>query len=166
MAYRKTSFFHFIRPTTILAAIGIALVMFACLYFGLVLTRPGSTAALRATPQVQIISAPTSTRPFPTASPTPTPEPTDSVPEPPPPGDIAIDALVQITGTGGDGLRFRTEPGLNGQVIFLAIEAEVFRVSDGPREADGYTWWYLVGPYDPEKTGWAVSNYLQVIQNP
>jgi hypothetical protein len=48
----------------------------------------------------------------------------------------------------------------------LGAEAEVFQVSDGPREIDGYTWWYLVGPYDESRRGWAVANYLSVVQNP
>ena len=73
---------------------------------------------------------------------------------------------MQITGTGGDGLRLRTEPGLNADVRILGAEAEVFLVQDGPRQVDGYTWWDLVGPYDSTRRGWAVSNYLAVVQNP
>ena len=84
----------------------------------------------------------------------------------PPAGVIATGAYVQITGTGGDGLRLRTEPGLNADVRILGAEAEVFLVQDGPRQVDGYTWWYLVGPYDSTRRGWAVSNYLAVVQNP
>jgi hypothetical protein len=77
-----------------------------------------------------------------------------------------MDAYVQISGTGGDGLRLRVEPGLKSEVRILGAEDEVFEVKDGPREADGFTWWYLVGPYDQTRRGWAVSNYLQVVQNP
>jgi hypothetical protein len=73
---------------------------------------------------------------------------------------------VQIIGTGGDGLRLRDQPGLDGKVLLLGSEAEVFRVQDGPREVDGYTWWYLVGPFDETRRGWAVANYLQIVQNP
>jgi len=50
--------------------------------------------------------------------------------------------------------------------LLLGSEAEVFRVQDGPREVDGYTWWYLVGPFDETRRGWAVANYLQIVQNP
>jgi hypothetical protein len=39
-------------------------------------------------------------------------------------------------------------------------------VEDGPKDVDGFTWWYLVGPYDASRRGWAVSNYLSVVQNP
>lgn len=81
-------------------------------------------------------------------------------------GMISVGAYVQITGTGTDGLRLRESPGLDGKVKFIGIEAEVFLVQDGPREADGYTWWFLTAPYDDTVQGWAVSNYLSVIQNP
>jgi hypothetical protein len=79
---------------------------------------------------------------------------------------IAIGAHVQIQGTGGDGLRLRSEPGLNGEILLLGSESEVFRVADGPVDTDGYTWWHLVGPFDETRQGWAVSNYLVVVQNP
>ena len=73
---------------------------------------------------------------------------------------------MQISGTGGDGLRLRTEPGLESEVRMLGLEAEVFQVKDGPREVDGYNWWYLVAPVDTTRRGWAVANYLAVVQNP
>ena len=79
---------------------------------------------------------------------------------------IAVGAYVQISGTGGDGLRLRTDPGLDSEVRILGAESEVFQVEDGPKDVDGFTWWYLVGPYDASRRGWAVSNYLSVVQNP
>jgi hypothetical protein len=48
----------------------------------------------------------------------------------------------------------------------LGVEAEVFQVRDGPRDVDGYVWWFLVAPTDETRGGWAVSNYLAVVQNP
>ncbi len=45
-------------------------------------------------------------------------------------------------------------------MLLLGTEAEVFKVEDGPMEADGYTWWYLVGPFDPDRKGWGVADYL------
>jgi hypothetical protein len=77
-----------------------------------------------------------------------------------------VDGYVQITGTGGDGLRLRTEAGLGSEVRFLGLEDEVFLIQDGPQNADGYVWWYLVAPFDETRRGWAVSNFLQVVQNP
>jgi hypothetical protein len=80
--------------------------------------------------------------------------------------DIVIGARVQIKGTGGDGLRLRSDPGLDNDVRLVGSEAEVFLVNDGPVEIDDYTWWYLIGLYDETRVGWAVSIYLSVIQNP
>jgi hypothetical protein len=79
---------------------------------------------------------------------------------------IGVGAYVQINGTGGDGLRLRSDPSLEGEVRFLALEAEVFQVQDGPQECSGYIWWFLVAPYDEKVRGWAVSNFLTVVQNP
>jgi hypothetical protein len=95
-----------------------------------------------------------------------TPGLTQTPPPSPPPGVIAVGAYVQITGTAGAGLRFREKPGLEAPVLLLGAEAEVFRVEEGPQEVDGYVWWYLVGPYDPARRGWAVANYLGIVQNP
>jgi hypothetical protein len=81
-------------------------------------------------------------------------------------GNIDLNSLVQVTGTGGDGLRLRDHPGINSTIRIVASEAEVFKVDDGPISADGYTWWHLVGPYDETRQGWAVANYLGVLQSP
>jgi hypothetical protein len=115
---------------------------------------------------LNVIPAPTATVPAPTMTVPPQLTPTSLVPPSPPPGVIAVGAYVQISGTGGDGLRLRTEPGLDNEVRILGSESEVFQVEDGPKDIDGYTWWYLVGPYDSSRRGWAVSNYLSVVQSP
>lgn len=75
-------------------------------------------------------------------------------------------AAVQIAGTGGDGLRLRNEPGLQGEVKYLGLEGEIFTIEEGPIQADDYTWWFLVAPYDETVRGWAVSNYLKAVQSP
>jgi len=85
---------------------------------------------------------------------------------PPPSGDIIIGGYVQVIGTGGTGLRLRSQPGLEGDVLLLASEAEVFQVDDGPVDIDGYSWWHLVGPFETTRQGWAVANYLESVQNP
>lgn len=110
---------------------------------------------------------------IPAETPTPSGQPstgslnlTQTAPPSPPPGVVAIGAFVQITGTAGTGLRLRDQPSLGAPVLLLGAEAEVFRVEDGPQEADGYVWWYLVGPYDTARRGWAVANYLEIVQNP
>jgi hypothetical protein len=104
-----------------------------------------------------VIPAPTATS---GAPPTPTVDP--FAPPTSPPG-IAIGAYVQITGTNGEGLRIRSEPGLAGSPQFLGFDSEVFMVQDGPREVDGYVWWYLVAPYDQTRVGWAAADFLSYI---
>ncbi len=76
---------------------------------------------------------------------------------------ITAGGYVQINGTEGDGLRIRSSPGLNSETVFRGEEAEVFVVKDGPQSVDGYTWWYLVAPYDETRAGWAVSDFLAVV---
>ncbi len=79
---------------------------------------------------------------------------------------IAIGNYVQIAGTNGEGLRIRTDPGLNGNFEFLGYDSEVFIVQDGPREVDGFVWWYLVAPYDETRNGWAAADFLSYIPAP
>jgi hypothetical protein len=82
------------------------------------------------------------------------------------PTGLAIGNYVQITGTEGQGLRIRSEPSLNGTAEFLGYDSEVFIVKDGPRQADGFTWWLLIAPYDETRTGWAASDFLTYIPAP
>jgi len=107
-----------------------------------------------------VIPAPTATSSIP---PTPTIDP--FAPTAVPTG-IAIGNYAQITGTGGEGLRIRAEAGLTGEPVFLGFDSEVFLVQNGPVEADGYTWWYLVAPYDETRAGWAASDFLTYIPSP
>ena len=107
-----------------------------------------------------VIPAPTATSSIP---PTPTIDP--FAPTAVPTG-VAIGNYAQITGTGGEGLRIRSEPGLTGEPVFLGFDSEVFLVQDGPREVDGYVWWYLVSPYDDPRAGGAASDFLTYIPVP
>ncbi len=79
---------------------------------------------------------------------------------------IGINGYVQISGTEGEGLRIRSTAGLNGETVFRGEEAEVFVVHDGPQTVDGYTWWYLVAPYDDTRAGWAAADFLAVVPSP
>lgn len=107
-----------------------------------------------------VIPAPTSTSSAPA---TPTIDP--FAPTVAPTG-IAIGNYVQITGTEGQGLRIRSEPNLNGNPVFLGYDSEVFIVKDGPREADGFVWWYLAAPYDDTRVGWAAADFLTYVPAP
>ena len=115
-----------------------------------------------------LIPAPTSTPRYavPTLTP-PLPAASSFVVTPTPlPGTFAVGAYVQISGTEGQGLRLRAQPGLNNPPLFLGYDSEAFLVTDGPQQADGHTWWYLTAPYDQTRSGWAVQDYLSVIPSP
>ena len=79
---------------------------------------------------------------------------------------IAMGMYVQISGTGGDGLKMRAGPGMQSDTLFLGMESEVYLVKDGPKESDGYIWWYLEAPYDQTRKGWAASKYLTIVASP
>lgn len=120
------------------------------------------------TPVLTVVPAPTDTPVPPTPLPSPTPIPSTATPVPPPisAGGFSKGDLVEVSGTSGDGLRLRSTPSLAGSINGLAGDNEVFRVQDGPVDADAYTWWFLVNPYDETRKGWAVANYLRPLQSP
>lgn len=99
------------------------------------------------------------------SSPTQTSYPPSPVFTPTPaPGQIAVGVYVQPS-TGGEGLRIHVAPSLSAALAFpeAAFDSEVFLVTDGPKQADDYTWWYLTASYDATRAGWAVQNYLVAI---
>jgi hypothetical protein len=148
------------------AAIIFGVVLFCISGIIVWLTRPGPGIISSGTAVLHTIPNPTATLIVVTPTPTMDLTPSADAPPSPPPGEIMVGAFVQVSGTGGDGLRVRSKPGLDGEVLFLGLEAEVFRVDVGPQEADGFIWWLLVAPYDETIQGWAVSNYLEIVQNP
>lgn len=113
------------------------------------------------TASIYVIDGPTATIPAPTSTPmppaTPTPEITTDT-------DIAIGSLVQITGTDGEGLNLRTEPNTSSNIQFLGYDLEIFEVVEGPIFDEGYWWWYLETPLEKTRSGWAVENYLEIIE--
>jgi len=74
------------------------------------------------------------------------------------PGTIGIGGMVEVT---EDGLRLRDAPSLSGKILSQASAHELFTIIEGPRQADGYTWWLLQGVYDTTRQGWAVETYLK-----
>jgi hypothetical protein len=153
-------------PFVIIGAVILGILLLAALVGFLWFTRPISVSPGVGEAVLTVIPLPTETPLPPTLSPTAVITPTLTSLPLPPPGNFNIGDYVQITGTGGDGLRLREEPGLESMVRLLGSEAEVFQVRDGPRQVDNYTWWYLVAPYDESRRGWAVANYLSLVQNP
>jgi len=148
----------------------IGALVFACVISLIVVSmiwamRPEPAPLSAATAVLEIIYVPTSSN-TPVASSQPTVTPTVDPDPASPQSDIVVGSYVQIEGTGGDGLRLRSLPGLEGDILLIGVEAEVFQVDDGPTEMDGYIWWHLIGPYDETHQGWAASTYLSVVQNP
>lgn len=136
-----------------------ALTLFTAISIGLTSARQQEQVGF-APADLTVIAAPTSTSSAPA---TPTIDP--FAPTPAPTG-IAVGNYVQISGTEGEGLRIRAEPGLNGAPQFLGYDSEVFVVKDGPREVDGFVWWYLVAPYDETRVGWAAADFLSYVPAP
>lgn len=146
-------------------AIGLILTCITLLY--IVTARPALPDPAAGVRALTRISAPTSTAYVFTATAelvewTPTPQPSATSA----PGQIGVGGYVQISGTGGDGLRLRTHPGLDAPLLFLGYDTEIFQVTDGPVERDGRIWWALVSPYDPTRAGWAVQDYLTPFEAP
>lgn len=148
----------------LLGAAGLAclLTVITLAWFGLTASPTGRNPGF-APADLTMIPASTST---PRITPTLTPDPFQLGTPTLPVDRIAVGGYVQITGTGGDGLRLRSAPGLSSELLFLGEEAEVFQVREGPQEANGYTWWYLVAPYDETRAGWAAANFLAVVPPP
>ena len=152
-------------PWWLLAIVAVLFFMAAMVLVGVVsltrtadLPQPTATVMLVTAPASSILSTATIQSP-------PTSEPPTGTAPPPPPGQVTVGSYVQVTGTGNDGfLNLRAEPSLKSEVQYLALEREVFQVQAGPTEANGFVWWYLVDPATNTRSGWAVQNYLQVVQ--
>jgi hypothetical protein len=128
-------------------------------------TRSANARRQIANPVVTLVPRSTATelvRPSPTSFATETPAPVPV--KDPNSGQIGVGLIVEVYGTEGDGLRLRADPSTAGAIQVLADETEVFSVQDGPVEADGQTWFYLVSPSDASRAGWAVSRYLRPAQ--
>lgn len=159
---------HFIDIKVIVGAVVFGIVVFSALVAILWSLKSTSSGQAPSTAILKIIEAPTQTPLGMLASATPTPTPSITLAAPTPVGDrtIAIGNYVQVNGTGGDGLRLHNEASVSSKVNYIAIEAEIFIVKDGPVDANGYIWWKLEDPYTNIAAGWGVANYLKVVQNP
>jgi len=144
--------------TALILLIGLVLVGVVVLFWG-----RNPAPQIGTVPEMTKIAAPTLTLKVidPTETPTPTPTSIFFLPE----GVIGVGIYVQVTGTGGSGLRMRGEPGLDGSINFSAMDSEVFLVIDGPVTADGYVWWHLEAPYDQNRNGWSAANFLNPIKD-
>ncbi|OJX41369.1 MAG: hypothetical protein BGO78_01150 [Chloroflexi bacterium 44-23] len=140
-------------------ALSILMMTYIALYLFAKETKPPSTAAI-----ITEIEAPTATEIIratfePTSTPSPTLSPQDLL-------KIHVGGYAQISGTAGDGLSIRSGPATTFAINFVGLDSELFKVIDGPVEADGYTWWKVEAPYDASRNGWCVQNYLNLITSP
>jgi hypothetical protein len=58
-----------------------------------------------------------------------------------------------LVGTLADEIRLREEPGTSASILGTLALGSSSYVADGPREADGYTWWLLAGRGIPPNSG-------------
>jgi hypothetical protein len=149
-------------PRVLAGALGVAIFLLVLIFAWIEWTAPpapnlsGLLAVVTIIPVPSATPAPAVTATFDPYAPTPTVVP----------GQISIGAYVQISGTQGQGLRIRSQPGLNGEQLFLGFDTEVYTVVDGPRDLDGHIWYSLVAINDQARTGWAASDFLTVIPKP
>jgi hypothetical protein len=149
------------RGWVFLVSFGIAIILCLIIAGILVASQKKQSAALMPTAVYTLIPAPSQTVTVnPVLSSSPTPETKLTI------DGISQGIYVQIQGTGGEGLRLRKDAGVDQDPLFLGMESEVFLVKDGPKQVDGYVWWYLVAPYDENRKGWAASKYLAVVAAP
>jgi hypothetical protein len=166
---RKPGNKPFFNWLSILLGLVIAVLLLGGFWAAILVFRQPAAAAQAPNPEITVVVAPTLTPviSLPTSAVTPTatnPPPQSGIPTAS--GSISVGMYVQISSTGGSGLRLHAEPGTSSKALFLGMESEVYLVQDGPQQKDGFTWYYLVAPYDKSRSGWAASNYLVVIQKP
>lgn len=77
---------------------------------------------------------------------------------------LSVGTIVEVYGTEGTGLSVRPQPGTGGYLNFLAREGERFKIIDGPDSRNDYMWWKLESVNDPERNGWAASDFLRAVK--
>jgi hypothetical protein len=158
----KFEFDRLFSARVIAGAVGVTVFLLILAFIWIQWTAPSPPQLSGLLAVVTVIPAPTPTQ-APALTPTYdpyAPTPTSAA------GKFGIGAYVQISGTEGQGLRIRSDPGLNGKQLFLGFDTEVYTVTDGPREVDGYTWYQLAAINDQTRVGWAASNFLTEIPKP
>ena len=139
---------------TLLSAILVGGVIGACGVIGFAawvgLRGPNQPASARPT-AIVITVTPSPIVPTPTASP--------RLPPTPGPEGLYVGGYAQVSGTGNDTLRLRSDPGLQATTLKTVPDGTQLLILDGPREADSITWWRLRDLSDGAE-GWAAQLYL------
>ena len=76
---------------------------------------------------------------------------------------LSVGMVVEVYDVGETGLSVRPEPGTGGYLNFVAPEGSRFRIVDGPDARNNYVWWKLESLNDPERGGWAASDFLRAV---
>ncbi|MGD2040699.1 MAG: SH3 domain-containing protein [Anaerolineae bacterium] len=158
-------------PPWALLAILIALIILLCVGLVLIIrairgssegtptptARPTATRAAPATNTVVIIQ--------PTTAEGETPTPTVVLPvgdatAPPTFTEIAPGAPVEVYNTAGAGLNLRAQASTSGRVVLNVKDGTALTVTEGPEEANGYTWWKVETADGTE--GWGAANWLRL----
>ncbi|GAB4547542.1 MAG: hypothetical protein OHK0023_09080 [Anaerolineae bacterium] len=122
-----------------------------------------------ATPLIVVVTATYTVGPPPTLTPLPQVQPPPILPTIAPtptlpPGDFRVGVNVKVVGVGVTGLNVRSGAGLGAELRFIAAEGAQFVVVAGPQQASGYEWWEIQSTENPTQRGWAVRNFLEVVQ--
>lgn len=155
--------------TVFIALIVVAVLVALLLGGNRKVNNPPTVAALTATiatvtpspvPVLAIATATDTAAPI-AATDTPLP-PTLALPSPTPILALAVGADAVVSAS--DGLHVRKQPSASAdQVIKLAQGVRV-HIIGGPQQADGYTWWQIVGwPQDNGDSGWCAGDFLQPV---
>ncbi len=77
------------------------------------------------------------------------------------PGVIAVNGYAQVSGS-KSGLSLRSTPSKTGSKLRVLTDGTKAHVIDGPKDADGFTWWKIdsFDPAQPSLSGWCVSAFL------
>jgi hypothetical protein len=70
------------------------------------------------------------------------------------PAALELGARARVNAGRGDCLNIRVEPARSARVLACLPDGTAVKVTDGPRQADGITWWQLDGG------GWASAEFL------
>ena len=153
---------HVIGITSCLSIIVLGMMIFVGFFFFFAVRMPADTAPAaeeKARALLTVIPAPTLT---PTVYATKVPQTLEIhyVSE----DGLSIGTVVEVYGTENTGLSVRPQPGTGGYINFVARDGERFTIIDGPDSRNGYLWWKLEARNDPERSGWAASEFLRAVQ--
>ncbi|MEZ4542080.1 MAG: SH3 domain-containing protein [Chloroflexota bacterium] len=74
--------------------------------------------------------------------------------------EIGVGAQVRVT-TAGNNLNGRSQPGIASELVVSFPNGATLEVLDGPRTADGYTWWLVSGEAGE---GWSAGDFLTLVE--